>query len=180
VRLGSRHESSSSHCAADNNARLTLLAITIALNACHGSTRPPAKPSQQSTESSSAISAEQTLDLSISYNPGLTAHVGWTQLNKPLPLQYLGSPGANIESFENWKQVQNNAVFQKVFEMKLAHLKWSATSIQLNDDYLCSAQFLSAKPRHPDYCFGSKAESLRPRWHASNNSKHLDSISLVA
>jgi hypothetical protein len=150
VRLGFRHESTSSHCAADNHARLTpgshtaLLAITIALNACHGSTQPPAKPSQQSTKSSSAISAEQTLDLSISYNPGLTAHVGWTQLNKPLPLQYLGSRGANIESFENWKQLQNNAVFQKVFEMKLAHLKWSATSIQLNDDDLCSAQFREA------------------------------------
>ena len=93
----------------------------------------PAPLEQASSSSSPGTSvsspvAPPALDLSITFHPDFSGHLGWVQLKTPLALQYLGNPGATVQRFDaDWQRTKNG-------------LDWSSTSVILDEGHLCSRQ----------------------------------------
>lgn len=140
-------------------ARAALILAGLAVSACGGSPRGAAMnasptPREQASSSSSpgtSVSspvASQALDLSITFNPGFSDHLGWVQLKTPLSLQYLGNPGATVQSFdEDWQRTKNDEMSRKLFELQLASVDWATTSVVLGEGHLCSRQLQEAVNR---------------------------------
>ena len=92
--------------------------------------------------------APPELDLSITFHPGFTSHLGWVQLKTPISLQYVGSPGAKIQRFDgDWQRAKVDAGARRVFEMELAAVDWPSTSVLLDEGRLCSAELHDAVVR---------------------------------
>lgn len=109
----------------------------------------PASSAQASSSLAPGASASSpALDLSITFNPGFSDHLGWVRLKAPLSLQYLGNPGATVLRLdEDWQRTNSNEVSQKLFELQLAKVDWSTTSVILGEGHLCSRQLQEAVNR---------------------------------
>jgi Leucine-rich repeat (LRR) protein len=100
---------------------------------------PPAAAS--SSASPGAAASSPAPDLSITFNPDFTDHLGWVLQKTLVPLGYVGNPGVTIQRFDtDWQPSKNDAVAQKIFELQLAKVDWSATSVLLGEGHLCSPQ----------------------------------------
>ncbi len=140
-------------------AGAALVLAALAMSACGGAPRstatdaataPPAPGSSGGTTGAAASApvVPPDPDLSITFNPGFTDHLGWVQLKAPLSLQYLGNPGATVQRFDaDWQRTKSDELSMKIFELELARVDWSTTSVLLVEGQLCSPQLRDAVNR---------------------------------
>jgi hypothetical protein len=135
-----------------------LILAGLAVSACSGA--PPEvtipAPGPQARASSSSLPGAEVspparsppLDLSITFNPGFTDHLGWTQLGTPLSLHYLGSPGATVLRLDvDLQKIKTDEIWRNIFERQLASANWASTSVVLGEAQLCSRQLQEAVNR---------------------------------
>jgi hypothetical protein len=88
------------------------------------------------------------IDLSITFHPGFSDHLGWVKLPRPLSFRYLGNPGATIQRFDGaWERIKGDAIAQKVFELELENVDWDKTAVLLDEGRLCSRELEEAVAR---------------------------------
>ena len=104
---------------------------------------------------------DPTSDLAITFHPGVTGHVGWAKLPKPLPLYFLGEPGALIIRADGDGRDPSQ---DELFAGQLARAALADTSIEVNERSLCSPMLLDAVGRaRPSRLLISIEGGLTPR-----------------
>jgi hypothetical protein len=105
-------------------------------------------PAAAPAPATNTVGDDPTSDLAITFHPGVTGHVGWAKLPRPVPLFFLGEPGALVIRADadgrdpKWSQLQD-----ELFAVQLARTPLADTSLEVKERSLCSQVLLDAVRR---------------------------------